>query len=261
MVTNDAGIKDERFDVLGVRVSVTSLTGACEAIGQWIENKIKIYVCVAPVSTIIDCQDSAPYRDIVNAAGLVTPDGMPLVWLGRAKGHRDLERTYGPDLMLALCDYSQQRGYKHYFYGGTSVSLQRLSLRLKTQFPDLKILGAYAPGRLEINAMEEDEVIRQINALQPDILWIGLGSPKQDYWMARHRGKLDVPVLIGSGAAFDFLSGTKPQAPRWMQRSGLEWLFRLGCEPRRLWRRYLIGNSRFVFLLLRELFGARIKTS
>jgi N-acetylglucosaminyldiphosphoundecaprenol N-acetyl-beta-D-mannosaminyltransferase len=243
---------EESIDVLGVKISAVNLDFACQTIGQWIDFKQKTYVCVAPVSTIIDCQKDPQYRAIINNAGMTTPDGMPLVWLGKMRGEKAIARTYGPDLMLNLCNFSQQRGYKHYFYGGTLNTIECLSQRLKMKFPQLNIVGSFAPGLLKSGELEKEEVIAKINDASPDIVWVGLGSPKQDYWMHLHRSRLNAPVIIGIGAAFDFVAGIKPQAPRWMQRSGLEWLFRLMCEPRRLWKRYLLGNTQFIYLLIKE---------
>jgi N-acetylglucosaminyldiphosphoundecaprenol N-acetyl-beta-D-mannosaminyltransferase len=245
-------MNNEVIDVLGVKVNVTNLASACQTIGQWIRSKQKTYVCVAPVSTIVDCQSDPQYRAIVNNAGMITPDGMPLVWLGKMKGKKIIERTYGPDLLLSLCQESQEKGYRHYFYGGSTQTIQRLMERLKEQFPKLNIAGSFSPAVPDRQSLESDAVLAQINAANPDILWVGLGSPKQDYWMHNHRSRLNVPVMIGIGAAFDFLAGTKRQAPVWMQRSGLEWFFRLLCEPRRLWRRYLVGNTQFIYLLLKD---------
>ncbi len=154
--------------------------------------------------------------------------------------------------MPVVCDFGQTRGYRHYFYGATPEVLERLESRLKNQFPDIKIMGSFSPGFSKQCQDENSEVLQEINRLRPDILWVGLGSPKQDFWMYRHRDKLEVPVMIGVGAAFDFIAGTKPQAPAWMRRTGLEWFFRLCCEPKRLWKRYLIGNSRFLYYLFRD---------
>lgn len=240
----------ERFAVLGVNISVLNLEKAVAIVDGFIRERKKRYVCVAPVSTVVACQDDESYRKIINDADLVTPDGMPLVWLGRIKGLREVKRTYGPDLMRDVCEQGQKQGYRHYFYGGTPEVCRLLESRLKERFPAVNVAGWYAPPFRDDGGMENPEVIRRINDAKPDILWVGLGSPKQDIWMSRHRDRLDVPVMIGIGAAFDFLSGAKKQAPGWMQRSGLEWLFRLFCEPRRLWRRYLVGNTRFVYLLL-----------
>ena len=242
--------KDERYDVLGVRVSATNLDLASETISAWIKNKEKQYVCVAPVSTIVECQHDDAYRKIVNDAGMVTPDGMPVVWLGKMQRVPDLERTYGPDLLLKLCGLSKEREHRHYFYGGNPQSNDRLIKVLKRRFPGIHIAGTYVPRVLKIKEKETADVIQAINQAKPDILWVGLGSPKQDQWMVDHRDELDVPVIIGVGAAFDFVSGMKKQAPRWMQKAGLEWFFRLCSEPKRLWKRYLVGNTQFLYYLI-----------
>jgi N-acetylglucosaminyldiphosphoundecaprenol N-acetyl-beta-D-mannosaminyltransferase len=240
------------FDVCGVHVSTINLDVACHTIEEWIMRKEKQYVCVAPVSTIVDCQTNKEYLEIVNKAGMVTPDGMPLVWLGKLSGNHVIERTYGPDLMMSVCRLSEQKGFKHYLYGGTPEGILSLKNKLLERFPKLNIVGTYAPPFRAGNLKEEDAVIDQINQLNPDILWIGLGSPKQDFWMSRHRPQLNAPVMLGVGAAFDYLPGIKKQAPRWMQRSGTEWFFRLSQEPRRLWKRYLIGNTKFLFYITRD---------
>lgn len=248
---------NEVMEILGVKVNITNLSLAGETISDWIRCKQKTYVCIAPVSTIVDCQKDQQYRAIVNNAGMATPDGMPLVWLGKMRGEKIIERTYGPDLVLHLCNLSQEKGYRHYFYGSSPKTIQLLSQRLKERFPRLNIVGSFSPPVREAGSLESDDVLAQINSANPDILWVGLGSPKQDYWMCNHRSRLNVPVMIGIGAAFDFLAGTKRQAPVWMRRCGLEWLFRLLCEPRRLWRRYLLGNTQFLYLLIKDFFKNR----
>ncbi|MEI7997931.1 MAG: WecB/TagA/CpsF family glycosyltransferase [Candidatus Omnitrophota bacterium] len=182
---------------------------------------------------------------------MVTPDGAPVAWLCRLKGSPEVRRTYGPDLMLNLC---QETGIKHFFYGGTQKVLEKLEINLKKRYPHINIVGCYAPGFNSQAKVESSVIIDMINSTQADIVWVALGSPKQDFWMHYNRPILNAPVLVGVGAAFDFISGTKPQAPRWMQRCYLEWMFRLCCEPGRLWRRYLIGNSLFIFYTLRDLF-------
>ncbi|MFC1510382.1 WecB/TagA/CpsF family glycosyltransferase [Candidatus Omnitrophota bacterium] len=247
------------FDVCGVHVSVTNLNLAFETFLKWIAAKEKQYVCVAPVATIVDCQRDEAYRRIVNQAGMVTPDGMPVVWLGRRAGHPQVARTYGPDLMTLISDLGRQKNLKHYFYGGSAATLDLLEQRLRDQFPQIHIVGKFAPEIKDVGVQEETTRLVQINEAAPDILWVGLGSPKQDIWMAQHRDLLDVPVMVGVGAAFDFLAGVKPQAPKWMQRSGLEWLFRFCCEPKRLWRRYLIGNSFFIYLLCKQFLFSKKK--
>ena len=247
------------LDILGTRIDITNLNDASRSIVGWIQDHKKTYVCVAPVATIIDCQKDPQYRAIINNSGMTTPDGMPLVWLGKLAGHHTIQRTYGPDLLLKLCEQSQEKGYRHFFYGATEDALVQLIKKLKLSFPKINIAGFYAPPLRGMDEREHQEVLDQMNQANPDILWVGLGSPKQDYWMARHRDQLNVPVMIGVGAAFDFIAGIKRQAPRWMQRSGLEWFFRLCSEPRRLWKRYLVGNSLFIYLLFRQWFYQKIQ--
>lgn len=191
-------------------------------------------------------------RRIFNRSGLTTPDGMAIVWLLRLQGFSQVERVYGPDLMQAVCKRSAETGWRHYFYGGTPGVAEQLAEKLKTQSPGLQIAGMYSPPFRELTPEEDREMIARINEARPDIVWVGIGSPKQELWMSRHLGQVDAPVLIGVGAAFDFLSGRKRQAPRWIQRSGFEWLFRLGSEPKRLWRRYA-DYPLFVLLVLLQL--------
>jgi N-acetylglucosaminyldiphosphoundecaprenol N-acetyl-beta-D-mannosaminyltransferase len=243
-------ISVETYDVLGVKISAVDPHRAEEVIADMIVRRQKGYVCVAPVSTVMDGQKDPAYRQIINSADMVTPDGAPIAWLGRLAGHEHVRRTYGPDLMLRLCDHGRARGWKHFFYGGTPEVCDKLGHCLKAGFPGLQVVGKVSPPFMPKAMPLDKELAAQINAAQPDIIWVGLGAPKQDFWNVLNRAALDAPVLIGIGAAFDFLSGMKPQAPRWMQNMGLEWLFRLCCEPKRLWRRYLIGNSQFLGLLL-----------
>jgi len=240
--------------LLGVNVSRVNSVFAAAQICQWAAHKHRTYVCVAPAKTLVDAQRDPDYRAAVNAAGMVTPDGMPVVWLALAKGCKDMMRTYGPDLMQEVCKQGQSAGLRHFFYGSTKETLAKLEGCLKVRYPKIVIAGRFAPGFQEDIAIKDREGVDTINHSRADILWVGLGSPKQDFWMHHHRPLLDVPVIVGVGAAFDFLSGAKPQAPIWMQKSGLEWLFRLICEPRRLWKRYLIGNSLFIYYVIKDCF-------
>jgi N-acetylglucosaminyldiphosphoundecaprenol N-acetyl-beta-D-mannosaminyltransferase len=233
--------------VLGVGVSAINMAQALETIEGWISRGDRRYVCVSGVHGIMESQADPVLRDIHNSAGLVTPDGMPLVWLSRMHGHEHVERVYGPDLMLALCGRSGSRGYRHFLYGGAGVVPALLTARLPQRFPRLIIVGRYSPPFRPLTAEEDADVVRMINESGADIVWVGLSTPKQERWMREHVGRLEAAALIGVGAAFDFHAGVKKQAPRWMQRNGLEWLFRLGSEPRRLWKRYLINNPRFVY--------------
>jgi N-acetylglucosaminyldiphosphoundecaprenol N-acetyl-beta-D-mannosaminyltransferase len=245
----------ERVNVLGVGVSAITIADALALIDGWIATGANRYVCVTGVHGVMESQRDAALRDIHNRAGLVTPDGMPLVWLSKLRGHRHVERVYGPDLMLACCRASVSRGYRHYLYGGAAGVPERLAARLQERFAGLKIVGTWSPPFRELSAAEEEAMIERITSAQPDIVWVGLSTPKQERWMARYVGRLPAPVLIGVGAAFDMHAGLKKQAPRWMQRAGLEWLFRLAAEPRRLGRRYLINNPWFVWRLLLQSSG------
>ncbi|HLB50071.1 MAG TPA: WecB/TagA/CpsF family glycosyltransferase [Anaerolineales bacterium] len=247
----------ERVDVLGVHVSAINMPLALETIEDWIARRERHYVCVTGVHGIMESQQDESLRRIHNAAGLVTPDGMPLVWVSRLKGQRHVNRVYGPDLMLALCERSVAKGYRHYLYGGMEGVPERLAANLQIRFPDLQIVGTYSPRFGPINDEDDAEITHMINDAAPDIVWVGLSTPKQERWMAAHTDRLTAPVLIGVGAAFDFHAGLKKQAPRWMQRSGLEWLFRLVSEPSRLWKRYLINNPKFIFNIALQLTGLR----
>ena len=245
----------QRVNVLGVGVSATTVEDALTQIDAWIATGANRYVCVTGVHGVMESQRDPALRDIHNRAGLVVPDGMPLVWLSWLNGHRYVERVYGPDLMLACYRASLAKGYRHYLYGGAAGVPERLAARLQERFAGLQIAGTWSPPFRELSGAEEQAVIDRIALATPDIVWVGLSTPKQERWMARYVGRLPVPVLIGVGAAFDLHAGLKRQAPRWMQRTGLEWLFRLATEPRRLWRRYLINNPWFVWRLLGQWSG------
>ena len=242
----------QRENILGVGISAVNMRQALEVIDGWIQRGERGYVCLAAVHSVLDCQGSVTLRAIFNRSGLTTPDGMPLVWILRMRGHREVSRVYGPDLMLAVCDHFNQVGAGHYFLGGKPGVPERLAERLAERISGLKVRGTYSPPFRELTVKEDAQLVDDINSASPDILWVGLGSPKQERWMVQHRQAIDAPVTIAVGAAFDFLSGRKPQAPRWVQRSGLEWLFRVGTEPRRLWRRYA-EYPWFVVLLLAQL--------
>jgi len=246
-----------RVNILGVGVSAINIPMALEVIGNWIARRESHYVCVTGVHGVIESQRDEELRRIHNRAGLVTPDGMPLVWLSRLRGFHYVERVYGPDLMLALCERSVAEGWRHFFYGGAAGVPEQLATVLQKRFLGLQIVGTYSPPFRSLIPEEDRQIVRMINDANPDIVWVGLSTPKQERWMAEHVGRLVAPVLIGVGAAFDFLSGWKRQAPRWVQRSGLEWLFRLLTEPRRLWRRYLVNNPLFVALVVLQVLGVR----
>ena len=241
------------LEILGVKVSAVNLEKANKQINRWVALRQKVYICVAPVSTLVDCQRIDSYRQVINGAAMVTPDGVPVVWLSRLKGYTEIRRTYGPDLMQTVCQEGQAKQLRHFIYGSTADTLLKLQQRLKTLYPDINIVGCHSPVFSKNVGVESPRVIDQINQSKADILWVGLGSPKQDFWMTLNRPVLDVPVIVGVGAAFDFIAGTKPQAPRWIQHSGFEWFFRLCCEPKRLAKRYLVGNTLFIYFLIKRL--------
>jgi N-acetylglucosaminyldiphosphoundecaprenol N-acetyl-beta-D-mannosaminyltransferase len=244
-------------NILGVPISAVDMDAAVHTIGGWISSKRRDYVCVCNVHTVMECQKDEATLQVYRDAGMVTPDGMPLVWVSRLMGQHGVRRVYGPDLMLAVFEQSAARGWRHFLYGGAPGVADALASKMRSQFSGLQIAGTYCPPFRALTSTEATEVVDRINRSGADIVWIGIGAPRQELWMAEHRNALDAPVLIGVGAAFDFLSGGKPQAPRWMMNSGLEWLFRLASEPRRLWRRYLINNPRFVWQVTLQFFGAK----
>jgi N-acetylglucosaminyldiphosphoundecaprenol N-acetyl-beta-D-mannosaminyltransferase len=251
------GVNHKRFNVLGVGVSSINMKLALKVIDGWIARRESKYVTITGVHGVMESQDDAEILKIHNRAGMVTPDGMPLVWLGRFNKQKHVNRVYGPDLMLELCGKSIAKGYRHYLYGGKDGVPELLKSKLEEKFPGIKIVGTYSPPFRALSEEEDEEVIEMISEAKPDILWVGLSTPKQERWMAGHVDRLDVPALIGVGAAFDFHSGLIKQAPSWMQKSGLEWLFRLLTEPRRLWRRYFRNNPRFILLIVRQMMGLK----
>jgi len=246
-----------RLNILGVLVSSINMENALSILDTWIENHNQYYVCVTGVHGLIEAQRNAGFRQILNQAGMVTPDGMPLVWLNRLHGYKHVDRVYGPDLMLAACRKSLEKGWSHYFYGSGPGVADQLADRLSEKYPGLKIAGKGTPPFHLTGFEESSEIIERINQAKADILWVGLSTPKQEQWMVANFERIHVPVMIGVGAAFDFHAGIKKQAPRWMQRGGLEWLFRLLSEPGRLWKRYLVNNPLFIFLILLQVTGLK----
>jgi N-acetylglucosaminyldiphosphoundecaprenol N-acetyl-beta-D-mannosaminyltransferase len=211
---------------------------ALDIIAMWIVNRDPHYVCVTPAHAIMDYRRDEELLAIANNSGLTTPDGMSIVWTLRLMGHKNVERVCGSDLMHQLCAFSQATGWRHYFYGGFPGVAERLVDVLRRSYPGIRIAGCFSPPFRPLLPEEDEHIVNRINDASPDIVWVGIGSPKQERWMAEHIGRVSASALIGVGAAFDFVSGRKKRAPTWMQRAGLEWLHRLSKEPRRLWRRY-----------------------
>jgi N-acetylglucosaminyldiphosphoundecaprenol N-acetyl-beta-D-mannosaminyltransferase len=246
-----------RVNILGVGVSPINMDQAVGEIEGWITERRSHYVCITNIHGIVESQRDSGLRRIHNSAGLVTPDGMPLVWASHLLGFPHVERVYGPDLVLALCERSAGRGYRHYFFGGAPGVAGQMADCLRQMFPGLTVAGTYAPPFHPLTAEDDERIVRAINRARPDIVWVGLSTPKQERWMAAHIGRVNAAALIGVGAAFDFLSGSKRQAPGWMQRNGLEWFFRVATEPRRLWRRYATNIPAFLGLFLAQVTGLR----
>lgn len=234
-----------RPHVLGTRVDPTSYAGATRQVLDWAMNRESRYVCIANVHVVMEAYDSPAFQSQVNAADLVTPDGMPLVWALRRQGYANQSRVYGPDLMMAVLATAAKEDVPVGLLGGKPEVLNELANRLQTQFPALTIVYRSSPPFRPLDANEDAEIVADINRSGARILFVGLGCPRQEMWMAEHAGKVQ-SVMLGVGAAFDFHAGTIRQAPGWMQSIGLEWAFRLSQEPRRLWRRYLYHNPRFV---------------
>jgi len=240
-------------EVLGVPLALTDYERTIEWMDATIATGQRGYVCVAAVHTVMACQEDPELRAAVLGSDLTVPDGQPLVWAMNALGHDLSSRVYGPDLMARYCERAALTGARMFLYGGRNQgALVQLALNLRTRYPGLNIVGGYAPPFRALTAEEESFVLDEINRSQADVVWVGIGVPKQEKWMAAMRDRLRAPVLVGVGAAFDFHAGLVPQAPRWMQSMGLEWAYRLLQEPGRLWRRYLRYNPRFVFGFLRQ---------
>jgi N-acetylglucosaminyldiphosphoundecaprenol N-acetyl-beta-D-mannosaminyltransferase len=243
--------------ILGTRVDSTNYERATRQILEWARHARSCYVCCASVNNIMEAHDSAAFAEVMERAALVTSDGMPLVWLLRWLGLREATRVYGPDLTPAVLAAAAEAGVPVGFYGGSQEVLERLLQRVTREFPNLNIAYGESPPFRPPTPEEDCRTIEGIQASGARILFLGLNTPKQDRWMCAHVGSVQA-VMLGVGAAFDFLAGTKVQAPRWMQRNGLEWLFRLLTEPRRLWRRYVRHNPRFLALALAQMVRTRL---
>ena len=239
-------------EILGVPVAALTLDELLQIMDRWIAERERHYVCAVSVHPLVESQSAPDLRQIYKAASVVIPDGMPLVWLLRRAGHAAADRICGPDLMPAMFERSQRTGARHFLYGSTTNTLALLTAKLHRQYPSARIVGSYSPPFRDLLPGEGGEIADRINAANADIVWVGLGAPKQDRWMAAYRPELDAPVLISVGAAFDMLAGNLRRPPRFIQRSGFEWVFRLVQDPRRLLRRYAKCHSLFALMLLQE---------
>lgn len=245
--------------ILGMRVDPTSYSEVCDQVRLWSSEIEGRYICVANVHMTMEAFDSPAYQQIINQADLVTPDGMPLVWMLHRLGYPNQERVYGPTLTEKLLDMAHRQAVPIGFYGSSSVVLELLIAKVKQKYPEIKIVYSYSPPFRELSDGEDRQIAEEMISSRVRILFVGLGCPKQEKWMSEHRGKIPA-VMIGVGAAFDFIAGVKLQAPVWIQKIGLEWLFRLVSEPKRLWKRYFHHNPRFLYLATQQLIRSKLPT-
>ena len=246
-----------RINVLGVGVHALNMDLAVRTLAAAVESKHKGIVCVTGVHGLTEAQDNPAFRRLLNEAFLVTPDGMPLVWIGRERGAKEMGRVYGPDLMLEICRLSVDKGYTHYLYGGDVGVAPGLKTALEGRFPGLKVVGTYTPPFRPLDEDEERDLTAHVSEVKPDFLWVGISTPKQELFMQQYLHRLDATVMLGVGAAFDIHTGRTAEAPRWMMAAGLQWLHRLGQEPRRLGRRYLVNNPLFLARIAAQRLGLR----
>lgn len=248
----------DKVNVLGVGISVIDQDRAREFLFDSARQGRRGYVAVTGVHGVTEAQSDPVMKDILNRALLCTPDGMPMVWMGQMQGKPAIQRVYGPDLMLNLCEHSRKGEFTHFLYGGVPGIADLLADTLRTRFRGIKIVGTFSPPFRQLNLIEVSDLQKRVRETRPDFFWVGLSTPKQERFMAQYMAILpEVKIFIGVGAAFDLLTGRVRQAPKWMQKSGLEWLFRLSQEPKRLARRYLINNPLFVARAAGQLLGWR----
>jgi N-acetylglucosaminyldiphosphoundecaprenol N-acetyl-beta-D-mannosaminyltransferase len=248
---------EPRADVLGVGVHALDMERAVARIEHAIAERLRGYVCVTGMHGVMEAQRDAALHAALNRAYLNVPDGMPTVWVGRLQGHRAMRRVFGPDLMAEVCRISPAHGYRHFFYGGGPGVAEELAAALQARFPGLEVCGSETPPFRPLEPHESEALCERVRAARPDIFWVGLSTPKQERFMVEHSAKLDVGVVIGVGAAFDYHTGRLRDAPEWIKQSGLQWAHRLWQEPRRLWRRYAYNIPAFLFLLFLQLSGMR----
>ena len=246
-----------RANVLGVRVSAINLQMAVDMAAQWIDAGRCGYMCLTGVHGVMEAQRDRELRCILNHAFITAPDGMPMTWVGRHQGFTEMDRVFGPDFMAAMCSLSAVRGYRNFLYGGKPGVIDLLSGALRKRFPDLQIVGALTPPFSELTCEQEEEVFSQVRASRPDIVWVGLSTPKQERFMARYFERMRAPLVVGVGAAFDYHSGSIRDCSDWIKRAGLQWLHRLLQDPKRLWRRYLRNNPAFLWHMTCQICGLR----
>jgi N-acetylglucosaminyldiphosphoundecaprenol N-acetyl-beta-D-mannosaminyltransferase len=250
-------LSDPRANVLGVGVSAVNLEEAVGFVHQKLQIDERGYVCVTSVHGVMEAQRHPELRRILNASLLSTPDGVPTVWVGQLQGFSRMGRVRGLDFMLKVCEMSAREGYTQFLYGGKPGVAEQLKSVLTSRFPDLRIVGTYTPPFRALSAQEEQELAENVARVKPDFFWVGLSTPKQEYFMNQFVGRLDARIMVGVGAAFDYLVGLVKDSPEWVRNSGLQWAHRLIQEPRRLWKRYLLNNPKFICAITLQLLGIR----
>jgi N-acetylglucosaminyldiphosphoundecaprenol N-acetyl-beta-D-mannosaminyltransferase len=244
---SDNVFRHSHANVLGIALSAINMDRAIDLVESWIASEKSAYICMTGVHGVMEAQSNAHLCSALNGAFINAPDGMPMSWVGWLQGHRQMDRVYGPDFMANLCRLSVRKGYRHYLYGGPPGVAQALKEALEKRFPGVQIVGTFTPPFRSLTQNEEANLLKDVRTAKPDILWVGLSTPKQECFMADYVDRLGVPLLIGVGAAFDFHSGRINEAPAWVKRSGLQWLHRLLQDPRRLWKRYFFNNPKFIW--------------
>lgn len=254
MYNQDTAFKRPLTSVIGAPIDAMNWQQVLTRLSDWAANKESRYICICNAHSVVSARQDQAFSNVIHNADMATPDGAPVAWLMRRLKLTTQERINGPDLMWRYCAEAELRDESIYLYGGMPQTLETLKIRLMAQFPRLKISGAYSPPYRKLSDEEDEAVVSTINASGAGTVWVSLGCPKQELWMAEHRGRINA-VMIGVGAAFDYHAGTIKRAPLWMQRNGLEWLYRLCSEPRRLWKRYLLTNTLFIIYAGRQLLG------
>ncbi|HEY1677444.1 MAG TPA: WecB/TagA/CpsF family glycosyltransferase [Candidatus Sulfotelmatobacter sp.] len=248
---------DSCVNILGVKVHATSMDRALARLQTAVAQNEKGYVCVTGVQGVMEAQVDSNLKRIINGALLTIPDGRPTVWVGWLRGHLDMRQVTGPTMMLQICELSPKNGYKHFFYGGNDGVADQLKEALTQQYPGLNVVGTYTPPFRPLTAEEEADLVRHVSETQPDFFWVGLSTPKQERFMDQYGSKLDAKIMLGVGAAFDMHTGRIKDAPYWMKFTGLQWIHRIWQDPKRLWKRYLVNNPKFVYQITLELLGIR----
>ena len=248
---------ESRANVLGVGVHAVDLPGAASIIESAIRDGTKGYVCVTGVHGVMEAQRDPEFRKILNRALLVTPDGMPTVWVGRLQGNSSIKRVFGPDLMLEVCQRSVASGVRHFLYGGNPGIAEELAASLRRRFPGITVVGTFTPPFRPLESSEQLALEKELESTMPDIVWVGLSTPKQEKFMAANFQRFPCKIMVGVGAAFDLHTGRISDAPKWIKDAGLQWAHRLCQEPGRLWKRYLVNNSAFLLAIGLQLTGLR----